>query len=389
MSNSGGLHEGVDEAVRQLREAAAVKKCWTCGCLKTSVEGIERALPKAEQPPELTAALQAARERFAPVKYDCLGCAVCYPAIAVNALSPLLAERGIDLDACPADAVSERDGWPPLPGSYTVLRYLAPVAICTLNDEVFAEHLARGASEGVALVGTMHTENLGIERLILNVLANPNIRFLILCGTDSEQAIGHLPGQSLSALATSGLDDRNRIVGARGKRPILKNVSRDAIEHFRGTVEVVDRIGTTDSSLIIELATACAARSPGEAPAFRPERTVERIAGYLPPRMVPDPEGYFVVYVDRARHLLTLEHYGKDGVLHTLIEGKSAAELYVPAVEKGLLSRLDHAAYLGRELARAESALGSGSRYVQDAAPEQTLAQAAGCGCALPSTEVA
>ena len=381
--------DAVGEAVQQLREVAAARKCWTCGCLKSSVEGIERAIPAAEQPPELSAALGQARERLAPLKYDCLGCAVCYPALAVNALAGTLAERGVDLDACPADAVSTRDGWPPLPGAYTVLRYLAPVAICTLNDEALAQTLAGRASEDVALVGTMHTENLGIERLLFNVLANPNIRFLILCGADSKQAIGHLPGQSLVALAASGLDERSRIIGARGKRPILKNINREAVGHFRATVEVIDRIGTIDSDALLELATTCAAKTLGEAPAFSTGRSVARLAGYLPTRMIPDPEGYFVVYVDRTRRLLALEHYGRDGVLHTLIEGHTAAELYIPAVEKGLLSRLDHAAYLGRELARAEAALRDGTQYVQDAAPERTIQLDAVSGCGASCAEVA
>ena len=56
--------------------------------------------------------------------------------------------------------------------------------------------LANRKPEGLAIVGTMHTENLGIERVIKNVLANPHIRFLLLCGEDTQQAVGHLPGQS-------------------------------------------------------------------------------------------------------------------------------------------------------------------------------------------------
>ena len=48
------------------------------------------------------------------------------------------------------------------------------------------------------------------------------------------------------------------------------------------------------------------------------------------------------------------------------------------AIERGLLTRLDHAAYLGRELARAEHALSSGETYAQDAAPEQCSNQ---CSC--------
>jgi tetrahydromethanopterin S-methyltransferase subunit A len=42
---------------------------------------------------------------------------------------------------------------------------------------------------------------------------------------------------------------------------------------------------------------------------------------------------------------------------------------YASALEGGLLSRLDHAAYPGRELARSEHALDSGTRHQQDSAP--------------------
>ena len=62
----------------------------------------------------------------------------------------------------------------------------------------------------------MHTENLGIERVIRNVLANPNIRILLLCGEDTRQLIGHLPGQSLESLFANGLDEKKRIIGAKG-----------------------------------------------------------------------------------------------------------------------------------------------------------------------------
>jgi tetrahydromethanopterin S-methyltransferase subunit A len=101
--------------------------------------------------------------------------------------------------------------------------------------------------------------------------------------------------------------------------------------------------------------------------------------------MSSDKAGYFVVYPDRARRVLLLEHYRNDGVLDVVIEGRAAAELYYPAIEQGLISRLDHAAYLGRELARAERALESGAPYVQDAAPERQATTGRGCGCSNDS----
>jgi tetrahydromethanopterin S-methyltransferase subunit A len=79
-----------------------------------------------------------------------------------------------------------------------------------------------------------------------------------------------------------------------------------------------------------------------------------------------DPLGFFLVHPDHERHLLVLEHYGQDRQLLHRIEGDTAAALSQTAVRLGLLSRLDHAAYLGRELAKAEAALRLRLRYQQD-----------------------
>jgi tetrahydromethanopterin S-methyltransferase subunit A len=158
---------------------------------------------------------------------------------------------------------------------------------------------------------------------------------------------------------------------------VLRNIDGKAVEHFRRTVEVVDLIGCSQTDVICAAIRDCVERNPGPAEPFSPERVVEPSAGYVPERMVPDPLGYLVVYVDQHRQRLSLEHYKKNGVLDAVIEGRSAAELYMPAVEIGLVSRLDHAAYLGQELARAERALLDGQPYVQDAAPEQST----NCGC--------
>ena len=359
------------EVSTRLGEAAAAKKCWPCGCLHESLQTIERAIRPAERSPELASALVDATAPLLPVQYECLGCQVCFPALAVNAVSELSGTT--TLDVCPTDAVDVRLGWPPLPGNYTVLRYQAPVAVCTLTNEALREAIAQQAGPAVAITGTLQTENLGIERLIQNVLANPHIRFVILCGADSRQAIGHLPGQSLLALGRNGLDERSRIHGAAGKRPVLRNISREAVEHFRRTVELLDLTGSEDLAVIQRIIQECADRNPGPSEPFAAQQVISPIPGHVPKRMVPDPAGYFVVYVDRSRMCLSLEHYQTIGLLDGVISGHTAAELYTPAIERGWISRLDHAAYLGRELARAEEALRSGALYIQDAAPEREV----------------
>jgi len=85
-------------------------------------------------------------------------------------------------------------------------------------------------------------------------------------------------------------------------------------------------------------------------------------------RTVADPAGYLVVHVDTARRLLVIEHYRNDE-LTAVVEAGNGIDGYTSVLAAGLVSRLDHAAYLGRGLTRAEQALRSGARYRQDAAP--------------------
>ena len=362
--------DGIIEAVTQVRTAAETKKCWACGCLRHALDTIDRAVPDAARPTSLTNAVIAARARLVPQRYECLGCEVCYPAVALNALGTV-GGCAIDEAVCPTEPVEIRSGWPPLPGSYRVLRYQAPVAICTLSDGELIDRVAEADSEAISIVGGLQTENLGIERLITNVLANPFIRFVIVCGADSQKMIGHLPGQSLVALARDGLNANRRIINAKGKRPVLRNLESTAVDHFRRTVEVIDIMGVSEIEPIMATVRTCAERNPGPAEPFAPNNVPRAVAGTVPVKMVSDPAGYFVIFIDRVRGLLNTEHYYNTGVLTTIIEGHSAAEIYMTVIERGLLTRLDHAAYLGRELARAEQAMSSGGPYVQDAAPEQ------------------
>jgi len=370
MTQSKHEPEALKEARSLIEKAVASRKCLACGCFRQMLTILEQAAASKSLLNSLSGVRQKAKSLLVEQEYDCFGCEVCYPPLVFNSLSPALGEDFAELEVCPAEPVAERQGWPPLPGNYRVLRYQAPAAVCTLMDDGLAAAVGEVYEPGLSIVGTLQTENLGIERLIQNVLANPHLRFLILCGADSEQVVGHRPGQSLLALWRHGVNEQGRIIEAQGRRPLLKNISPEMIAHFRRTVEVLDLIGRVDPGGVIAAIRACTARNPGLAAPFWAQKVVEPIKGYLPARMVNDPAGYFVVYVDRHRGILSLEHYDNNGVLNAVIEADQAASLYIPAIEMGLISRLDHAAYLGQELARAEEALRTGAPYIQDAAPE-------------------
>ncbi len=388
MSESASTLAALAVVEEQIAQAAAQAKCRQCGCLQVTVDAL--AATEAGRGP-LAAVLEEARSRFEPRRYDCLGCAVCHPAVAANAFGEAYPNEADGPAACPTEEPDVRDGWPPLPGDYRVLRYAAPVAVCTLNSEALVGALATVSPEGLAIVGTMHTENLGIERIVKNVLANPEIRFLILCGEDTCQAIGHLPGQSLASLFANGVDERGRIVGAKGKRPFLKNLAADEVHAFLSQVELLSMIGETDVRRIVAEVQACAERSPGPVETPFAGVPVPRIRAGAPAKLVLDPAGYFVVYPDATPRLLVVEHYTNAGVLDCVLEGETVAALCSEIVGRGLISRLEHAAYLGRELARAEASLASGTRFVQDAAPDGPVEAEGeathcgpGCGCVTP-----
>ncbi len=349
----------------QLSEATSARKCHGCGCFHKSVEALAATDVGTK---DLVWLLSEARGKFTSKQYDCLGCPTCYPAIAANAFSEAFPQEGAGMDLCPLEEPQQRSGWPRLPGDYHVVRYNAPVAVCVLNSERLASHLQVMKPDGLAIAGTLCTENLGIERIIQNTLSNPNIRFLILCGEEARQAVGHLPGQSLKSLFDNGIDDRGRIRGAMGRRSVLKNVTPEQVNAFCKQITLVPAIGTEDGDTIARMIQECARRDPGPYQNPLMGNEVLMIKADEQGGLILDPAGYFVVYPDQRKDRLVVEHYSNAGVLDSVIEGNTSGAICSSIIERQLISRLDHAAYVGRELARAERALQTGERFVQDRA---------------------
>jgi len=81
-----------------------------------------------------------------------------------------------------------------------------------------------------------------------------------------------------------------------------------------------------------------------------------------------DEKGLFKIAVDHdERKIVALHLTNADQTTpEVVIKGDSAEEIIAKIEELELVSRLDHAAYLGRELVKAEIALKIGKEYVQD-----------------------
>lgn len=265
--------------------------------------------------------------------------------------------------------MSSLTAWPAIAGTYQVGDPQAPVAVCALTSEHLMAPLTR--LPGVAIAGKVYTANLGIARIVVNVTTNPAIRFLLLCGKDSPL---FRPGQSLVALAESGVDERRQIIGAVGYEPVLSTVAPEVVARFRRQVEVIDWTGEEDLATLERGIEGLAARNPGvfaggeeqAGVALQEERFVAIRPGGQREPLQYDPKGYLVIALDREQGQIVLRHYLPDHTPAHEMRGRSAGPMLLGLLREGLVTQLSHAGYLGEELAKAQAALLLGLRYDQD-----------------------
>lgn len=258
--------------------------------------------------------------------------------------------------------------WPPEPGAYLVGDPQAPVAVCTLTSEDLMAPLVRLA--GVAIVGKVYTANNGIERIVRNLVANPAIRFLIVCGKDSPL---FRPGQSLAALFARGIDDEHVIIGAQGYEPVLATLTPEIVQRVRNQIELVDWIGEESPATLEEGIQRLRVRNPGPladeetigiAPVTPTFKTI--LPGGQREPLQYDPKGYFVITVDVPGDQLIVRHFTPSHSLAHEMHGRSAGPMLLGLLREGLVTQLSHAGYLGEELAKAQAALQFGLYYIQD-----------------------
>lgn len=106
----------------------------------------------------------------------------------------------------------------------------------------------------VAIYGSLKTENIGIEKIIANVISNPQIRYLLVCGKDIR---GHKSGASLLSLHQHGIDGQHRIKNAPGAIPYIENLSEEAIQRFQQQITVIDLIDVVDIDHITQQIEEC------------------------------------------------------------------------------------------------------------------------------------
>lgn len=146
-------------------------------------------------------------------------------------------------------------GWPAVSGEFTVGDETNQIVLVTLGSSIDVS----GVIDRIAISGTMKTENIGIEKVIANIISNPNIRYLIICGAEVH---GHLAGDAFLAIHRSGIDEKNRIIGASGAIPFISNLSSKEVDRFREQVEIIDLVNVEDMEQIKQAIDACAPKEP-------------------------------------------------------------------------------------------------------------------------------
>lgn len=81
---------------------------------------------------------------------------------------------------------------------------------------------------------------------------------------------------------------------------------------------------------------------------------------------VLDQKGYFLIRVIPEKKIIEVGFCKEKNVVEIKVTGKNATEIYQTILREKIIDRLDHAAYLGRELQKAAIALQLGVPYIQD-----------------------
>ena len=124
-----------------------------------------------------------------------------------------------------ADKKEVIQNWPLETGDYAVGNVESPVAVVSLGSNMNDELVAAGA----AISGPLHTENLGIEKVVEN-------------GIDEE---------------------KKSIIGSPGAIPFVENLPVEAVERFQKQVSIVSMINNEDVSEISSKIDECISNDPG------------------------------------------------------------------------------------------------------------------------------
>ncbi|HRY60413.1 MAG TPA: thymidylate synthase [Patescibacteria group bacterium] len=110
--------------------------------------------------------------------------------------------------------------------------WISNTGVATLWTE--KERMFAGFDRGTfAVIGQLYSKN-GINPLLRNILANPSIRYIVLCGKELSGS-----GQNLINFFQNGVDEEYNIIGSKDAK-VDKEIPLEYLELVRANIEVVD-----------------------------------------------------------------------------------------------------------------------------------------------------
>jgi tetrahydromethanopterin S-methyltransferase subunit A len=255
--------------------------------------------------------------------------------------------------------------WPFVRGDYAIIDATAPVLVATSTPSPLLKTLAAEPPAGLCMAAALHTSDDAAD-LLRAVTVNLSIRSVICVESASaKQPLG-------MALLKLGRGDEAPMGGVGSiMNAVAAQIDSADLDALRRRVEFVDMLSRSDPAKLVtrieELRVAAGQPNAG----IVTQTTDSGVPRLVLPRDTryegrADKAGNFIIRLEEQS--IAVDHLnGKDRLLR-VVEGKTARDVCLALIRNGWVSKLDHAAYLGRELARAEMALRKGQAFAQDEA---------------------
>jgi tetrahydromethanopterin S-methyltransferase subunit A len=235
------------------------------------------------------------------------------------------------------------------------------------DNDSLAEDLAALSVRGLCMVSPLCRSVSDIVKLTRNVEANLAVHCLVLTGGEEGKAYPAM--EALTAIFGGNEEASDKAAAlAHAVRGKLKSLDFAALEK---RVRVVDMLGCVEVDKIIAGVNKLGAEAirPNTGFLVQSYDTTLGVERVIAPTNISydlqtDKAGRYVIGTQKKS--IVIEHYNSKGELLRLIEGTTARDLCITLIRNGWVSKLDHAAYLGRELTLAELAISQGIPYEQD-----------------------
>ena len=254
--------------------------------------------------------------------------------------------------------------WPFIAGPYYVLDDTAPVIVVMPDNEELAGTLAALSVRGLCMISSNCQSASDVEKLIRNVEANLAVHCIVL--------VGGVEGKDYPALeALSAIFDDDESISEKARR--IAHGARGKLKAFdfaalKKRVNVVNMLDCVDLDRIVAgvIKHGTEGHRPDAGFVVQGHDTTLGVQRVIAPTSIShdyqhDKAGKYIIGTDKDS--IVVEHYNSKGELLRLIQGKSARDICIMLIRNGWVSRLDHAAYLGRELTLAEIAVQQGVAY--------------------------